>query len=699
MAKRYRTSTGQIVSGEDPSIDDFIAGGATEIVDPATPEPTVGEAFSGIVGESPEERSARENRAGILETSANQPIDEGAIRQRTTESFQAEIDALEKIFNEKKRVEGIAGEGRLGETGAIQARRGLLGSDFGATQTEATRGFNVSKQDAITANKTLALENIYKQIRTSVDREIEAKKKAKEAGSSNYLAFIRDTDTRKKGYVSATIKNFIVSGNTPTDEDYNNIAGQLGVNVDDVKSAYKEQFDAQEVAKQTQEALTEKEALETRKTEAGISKTEAETLKLRAEEARKTATTSRMINGEEHTILYDTQTGEDINDLGVSKVSENTNWEKIGVDEDGEDVFGFVDEATKEVTQFVDKTGMRTDRHNNPIAVAMPTGGTNEFTDALDNAGIEWSEGDPFANNASMATINILGNPAEASRVILSDTGAIQNWYANHTGKTVLSQTGITNNEEFANAPLEVQNKIIEGIYRSEGGNGSLLEQQGVIEEEDQLSQFTPEAIDLAKSVAEGDAKWSDITGADNAQLKIEAIRVAKLLPPPEKEIKAAKERVKDLKDLLMHTGLNSSVGPKAFLRTAIADQFGNKQDFLGKANKLVSQEALQSLIDAKSQGATFGALSDREMDLLKAAATTLGTWETGGTFGIGTDEGYNISEKKFKEEIQRMIDGYEEILKEASGEGDTIRVKIKETGVTGTIPANEFDDNIYDKI
>jgi len=262
-------------------------------------EPTIGETFSGVVTESDAEKSARENRSNILQTSATQEIDEDAIRQRTTDNFQAEIDALEKVFNEKKRVEGIAGEGRLGESGAIQARRGLLGSDFGATQTESTRGFNTSKQDAITADKTLALSNIYNKIRASADSEINAKKLAKEAGSSNYLAFIRDTDKRKAGYVSATIKNFISSGNAPTDEDYNNIAGTLGVNVDNVKTAYKEQFDAQEVARQTQEALTKKTELETRETEAGISKTEAEALKLRAEagdvEAQKTLDQDKQI--------------------------------------------------------------------------------------------------------------------------------------------------------------------------------------------------------------------------------------------------------------------------------------------------------------------------------------------------------------------------------------------------------------------
>lgn len=277
MATKYKTSTGQIVSSEDPNINDFIASGATKVVEPTvTPEPTIGETFSGVVGESAEEKEAREAVKAGYKSKADIVIDEDAIRRSTTEKFQSEIDALNKVFAEKKRVEGIAGEGRLGETGAIQARRGLLGSDFGATQTAGTREANLARQEAIETQKASELSNIYSQIRDKTESEVSAREKAKSLGSTNYLAFLRETKTRKKGYITDTVKNIITRQIEPTENDFNSIAEQLGVSVDDVKADYKTQFDAQEVARQTAEALRGKEALGARKTEAEIAKTQAE---------------------------------------------------------------------------------------------------------------------------------------------------------------------------------------------------------------------------------------------------------------------------------------------------------------------------------------------------------------------------------------------------------------------------------------
>ena len=234
------------------------------------------EAFSGLVGESDEVRTAREAVGSGYQTDADIVIDEDAIRRSTTEKFQSEIDALNKVFNEKKRIEGIAGEGRLGETGAIQARRGLLGSDFGASLTEGQRSENVAKQNVISADRTAQLQAIQRDIRNSVDAEVKAKEQAKKLGSSNYLAFLRDTGTRKKQFVSDAVKNVIARAVVPTEADFNSLAEQLGVSVDDVKADYQTQFDASELAKQTAKALVDKETLGARKTEAEIAKLEGE---------------------------------------------------------------------------------------------------------------------------------------------------------------------------------------------------------------------------------------------------------------------------------------------------------------------------------------------------------------------------------------------------------------------------------------
>lgn len=123
----------------------------------------------------------------------------------------------------------------------------------------------------------------------------------------------------------------------------------------------------------------------------------------------------------------------------------------------------------------VDASAMRTDRNNNPIAAALAGGRPNQFTKALDDAGIPWAVGDPFPGDSSMSSIKILGDPIEGARAILAGSNAIQTWYINHTGKNVLPRFGVTSNKDFAKLPPEQQNAIIKGIYESEGGNGSLF--------------------------------------------------------------------------------------------------------------------------------------------------------------------------------------------------------------------------------
>jgi hypothetical protein len=117
---------------------------------------------------------------------------------------------------------------------------------------------------------------------------------------------------------------------------------------------------------------------------------------------------------------------------------------------------------------------------------------------------------------------------------------------------------------------------------------------------------------------------------------------------------------------ILNHPGLNSAVGPTAINRWGIIDYFtGAKDSFLADTRRLVSLEALQSLIDAKAQGATFGALSDREMNILQSAATTIGAREI---VKNGTVVGYDMSESDFKAEVARLKNSYQKLLDLNSG-------------------------------
>lgn len=143
--------------------------------------------------------------------------------------------------------------------------------------------------------------------------------------------------------------------------------------------------------------------------------------------------------------------------------------------------------------------GWRTDRHNNPIAFAVKAGGTNEFTDALDAAGIPWEHGDPFANNPGMVTVKVIGNPVEASRVVLSDTNALQNWYLQpkRPYAKALQKFGIKSNEDFKALPEQVQNEVIATIYKGEVGNGSLMASVSSDGEQPQYEGITFQSVGM----------------------------------------------------------------------------------------------------------------------------------------------------------------------------------------------------------
>jgi len=99
------------------------------------------------------------------------------------------------------------------------------------------------------------------------------------------------------------------------------------------------------------------------------------------------------------------------------------------------------------------------------------------------------------------------------------------------------------------------------------------------------------------------------------------------------------------------------NVNPLTYLKVlgdTYSDLSGKGQQFAGGVHRLASQEFLDALIGAKQQGATFGALTDREGDALRAAATQLNDWEIKDKSGKGLGI-WNIDQKSFDTELNRI--------------------------------------------
>lgn len=113
----------------------------------------------------------------------------------------------------------------------------------------------------------------------------------------------------------------------------------------------------------------------------------------------------------------------------------------------------------------------------------------------------------------------------------------------------------------------------------------------------------------------------------------------------------------------------------------------GSADKLIGQVEQFISQKFLQSLIDVKAQGATFGALQKAEQDALTQAATFIGQRRicdgpSGRCVEGATVVGYDMAEKDFREEfgtIQRL----------------TRLARDRATGKTFT----DDENNVFDKI
>jgi hypothetical protein len=145
-----------------------------------------------------------------------------------------------------------------------------------------------------------------------------------------------------------------------------------------------------------------------------------------------------------------------------------------------------------------------------------------------------------------------------------------------------------------------------------------------------------------------------------------------------QQELEAANEKVALIDSLLNSKGMSGAVGTYGAgipgLNTILgidsrwtpftADKAA-RQEFAAGVNQLISQETLDNLIAVKAQGATFGALSETELDILKQSASKIGTWMQRDKNGNPTGK-FEVSEEVFKKELNRMKEATSKIIEYA---------------------------------
>lgn len=252
--------TGNITATTTPT--PISATGSVVVPASTTAGNTPASVYAGL-GDSADLTAARQAQMDAAKTAANTPVDEASIRATTLANFQAEIDAQNALFADKLNSAKIEGAGRIGSGTAIQARRGELGSDFGAAQTDTINQGNDQVYSSINDEKEAAIQNILSQARTQADKTIADKTAAKKAGLDSYVQYLGDSATRATTNAGTAAALLLTNKQTPdalSSEDLDALTASYGISKDQLLSAFatakaaKDKADAADAAKANKDA-------------------------------------------------------------------------------------------------------------------------------------------------------------------------------------------------------------------------------------------------------------------------------------------------------------------------------------------------------------------------------------------------------------------------------------------------------------
>jgi hypothetical protein len=210
------------------------------------PTPTIGQTYQNFVAPTiSKEQEAEEKALGIQTREAKKlatdTVNQSAILDDVMSRYQAEIDAINQIYAQTASEARQQGLGTLGSSRAIQARSGLLGSDFGASQTANIEGENARIMQTIQAEKGAKIQEIIGRGRAEAAQEIADKRRAIQEGLQSYVTYLGAQTERRNTKLAGLAQALIDQGVRPDELDPTQIAElakSYGVNPQDISSAY-----------------------------------------------------------------------------------------------------------------------------------------------------------------------------------------------------------------------------------------------------------------------------------------------------------------------------------------------------------------------------------------------------------------------------------------------------------------------------
>lgn len=172
---------------------------------------------------------------------SNQGISVGDLKSKALAELQSSIDATNAYYGNKLNQAKQQGAGILGQTGAIQARRGLIGSDFGAAQTEGINNSNTQIYNSIEAEKAAKIADLMSGAQTTAEKRFAEQRASIEGGLKSRLEYLKGAEERSKTAATDAASAFIAKGTDPSIMDtatLNEYAKSHGTTPEAIKTAF-----------------------------------------------------------------------------------------------------------------------------------------------------------------------------------------------------------------------------------------------------------------------------------------------------------------------------------------------------------------------------------------------------------------------------------------------------------------------------
>lgn len=154
------------------------------------------------------------NPTGYLQSKG---VSEANSRSQALAAMQTQIDGTNSFYAEQLRQAQLKGQGHIGSMGAIQARRGLLGSDMGDAQMATVTQDNQNIYDSINNEKKLKVQELMSKAETSGTQRFQDERTAIEGGLKSRIDFLKSSEERKKTKTNEAAMALMASGYSTKD--------------------------------------------------------------------------------------------------------------------------------------------------------------------------------------------------------------------------------------------------------------------------------------------------------------------------------------------------------------------------------------------------------------------------------------------------------------------------------------------------